>query len=74
MNMKRLRQEINTLRCEIESRTNGANLVSDRFVIIRNGPEDDSAVADTERLAKAADERAVIIWVVDPPSMTQVTV
>jgi hypothetical protein len=71
MSMKQLRQEIDALRSEISPTATGANLVSDRFVVIRRGPEDDAAVADMEKRAKAADEKAVIIWVIDPPAKRQ---
>jgi hypothetical protein len=71
MSMKKLRQEIDALRSEISPTATDANLLSEQFTIIRNGPEDDAAVADVKTKARAAGVRATVIRVVDPPAKEQ---
>ena len=70
MSMRKLRQEVDALRNEIEPFASGAmggNLLSNRFQVIRHGAEDDALVADVVARAQEAGERPVILWIVDPP-------
>lgn len=74
MNMKKLRQEVDALRNEIEPFSAGGmggNLLSGRFQVIRHGPEDDALVADVVTRAQVAGERPVVLWIVDPPGKQQ---